>query len=61
MLNSSVMYFQLGVYGPSGISIGGVVHIAHHGIGSAVPRAFRTIGFKPCRFRLVTGNLLAIF
>jgi hypothetical protein len=34
--------------------------MAHHGIGSAVPREFRTIRFKPRRFRLVTENLLAI-
>jgi hypothetical protein len=58
--NNPVICFQVGMYGSSEVSIGGVVHMAHPGIGSAVPCEFRTIGFKPRRFRLVTGNLSAI-
>ena len=40
---------------------GGVVHITHHGIGSAMLRQFRTIRSMPRRLRLVAGNLAAIF
>ena len=53
MPNGLVLCFSVRMYGSSEVSIGGVAHIAHHGIGSAVSREFRKIHSMPRRLCLV--------